>query len=126
MRKLTLVFLVACHAPVEQPKSEEKPGTAAAEAPPAYVLTGDLKDMQDKKTIRFLVTGSDDYMPRDGDPAASERALAEAFAKKLGLAPVFVHAERGQLIDDLNAGHGDVIAASLAVTSDRSDKITFS
>ncbi len=120
-----LVLIAACHKPEAELKKEKTEPALAAPLPP-YVLTGDLKDIQKKGAIRFLVAGADDYMPRDGDPAAAEHALAEAFAKKLGLSAEFIHADRSALIEDLNDGHGDVIAASLAVTPERATKIAFS
>jgi len=96
-------------------------------SPSSYVLNGDLAAMKTKGSIRFLVHGEADYLTRDGDPRTAERALANEFAKKLGLTPIFVPvAEQDDLISELNEGHGDVIIASFAVTPERSDKITFS
>ena len=101
----------------------------AADAPAtsAYVLKGDLSEIKSKGSIRFLVHGEADYLPRAGDPRAAERALAEDLAKKLGLNAVFVPvAEQDDLITQLNEGQGDVVIGSLAVTPERSKQIAFS
>ena len=100
---------------------------AAAPASEFYVLKGDYKEITDKGTIRFLVHGGADYLPRAKDPRAAERALAEDLAKRLGVKAVFVSvAEQDDLIDQLNDGHGDVIIGSFAVTAGRSKLIGFS
>lgn len=93
----------------------------------AYLLTGDLPAIQAKGTIRFLVAGGGgDYLPRAGDPAAAEHALAEAFAAKLNLKPEFIGEESDALLEALSKGRGDIIAASLAVTPERQAQIGFS
>jgi membrane-bound lytic murein transglycosylase F len=100
----------------------------AAEAPAAsYVLRGDLAEIKSKGFIRFLVHGEADYLPRDGDPRAAERALAEEFAIRLGLKPIFVSvAEQDDLVSELNEGRGDIIVGSFAITPERSRQIGFS
>src|SRR5215467_11183823 len=101
---------------------------SAADAPAApYVLRGDLSEIKSKGFIRFLVHGEADYLPRKGDPRAAERALAEEFAIRLGLKPIFVSVEeQDDLISELNEGHGGVIVGSFAITGDRSKQIGFS
>ena len=100
---------------------------ASDPAPELYVLKGDFREIIDKGTIRFLVHGGADYLPRNKDPRAAERALAEDLARRLGVKPVFVSvAEQDDLIDQLNEGYGDVIIGSFAVTAGRSKSIAFS
>src|SRR5262245_43602132 len=102
--------------------------TAAAqeESPPSYTLSGDLSEIRAKGSLRFLVHGEADHLPRNGDPKAAEQALARELAQNLGLTPVFVPvAEQGDLTAELNEGHGDVIVSSLAVTPRRSEQIAF-
>jgi membrane-bound lytic murein transglycosylase F len=102
--------------------------TAAAQEAPTgfYVLNGDLAEIRAKGSLRFLVHGEADYLPRNGDPKAAEHALARALAQNLGLTPIFVPvAEQSDLLTELNEGHGDVIVASLAVTPKRSERIAF-
>ena len=101
----------------------------AADAPSSssYVLQGDLPEIARKGTIRFLVHGEADHLPRAGDPRAAERTLAEDLAERLGVTPVFISvAEQDDLISELNEGHGDVIIGSLAITPQRSRQIAFS
>lgn len=104
-------------------------GVTAAEAPSSsfYTLRGDLPEIQKKGSIRFLVHGEADYLPRAEDPRAAERALAEELANRLNLTPVFVSvAEQDDLVSELNDGHGDVIIGSFAITGERSKQIVFS
>jgi len=99
----------------------------SAGTPAPYTLKGDLADIKSKGTLRILFHGAADYLPRDGDPRAAERALAEDLATRLGLTPVFVSvAEQDDLITELDDGHGDIIVGSLAVTAERSKVIAFS
>ena len=121
------LILVACLSIVcVLPRSMDRLGAADAPGSP-YVLRGDLSEIKSKGTIRFLVHGEADYLPRAGDPRAAERSLAEDFAARLGLSPVFVSvAEQDDLVSELNEGHGDVIVGSLAITPERSKQIAFS
>lgn len=125
-----LLACLLCAACQLSTQTEEAPvakvSAAAAPKVAAYVLTGDLPALQAKGTIRFLVAGEGEYLPRAGDPAAAERALAEAFAAKLNLKADFVSEEPSTLIAALSEGRGDVIAASLAVTPERQAQIGFS
>ena len=101
----------------------------AADAPASsfYVLKGDYREIGSKGSIRFLVHGEADYLPRAGDPRAAEHALAEQLANRLGVQAVFISvAEQDDLLDQLNEGYGDVVIGSLAITAARSKKIAFS
>ena len=102
----------------------------AADAPaaPSYLLKGDYQEMRSKNSIRFLIHGEADHLPRSGDPRAAERALAQKLANRLGVTAVFISvAEPDDLIDQLNDGHGDeIIVGSLAITAARSKRIAFS
>lgn len=105
-------------------KASGKPEPATI---PLYVLMGDEADIRAKGTIRFLVSGGADYLPRAGDPRTAERELARGLAEKLDLQPVFIPVEsRDQLIAELNAGHGDVIVDSMTVNAERSAQVAFS
>ena len=100
---------------------------AAAPQSNSYVLKGDYSEIANKGTIRFLVHGGADYLPRSGDPRAAEHELAEQLANRLGVKADFISvAEQDDLIDQLNEGHGDVIIGSLAITAARSKRIAFS
>ena len=100
--------------------------SAQEEPAPSYTLTGDLSEIRTKGAIRFLVHGEADHLPRGGNPKVAEQALARELDQGLGLLPVFVPvAAQSDLTAELHEGHGDVIVASLAVTPQRSEQITF-
>jgi ABC-type amino acid transport substrate-binding protein len=112
----------AAPAPAPPTSPEAAPDEPASE----YVLQGDLADVRSKGTIRFLVYGEADYLPRIGDPRGAEQALANEFAKKLGLTAQFVPvAGQDDLVTELTAGHGDVIVASFAITPSRAERVAF-
>jgi membrane-bound lytic murein transglycosylase F len=98
-----------------------------AKTPAPYTLKGDLADIKRKGFLRILFHGEADHLPRNGDPRAAERALAEELAARLGVTPTFISvAEQDDLITELNDGHGDMIIGSLAITAERSKRVAFS
>lgn len=100
--------------------------TVAAPPPESYELVGDLPAITAKQKIRFLVAATPDHLPRAGDPRTLDVALAEDFAAKLGLEAVIVPVvERDRLFAELNAGRGDVVIASLAITKARQQEVAF-
>jgi membrane-bound lytic murein transglycosylase F len=66
-----------------------------------------------------------DGLQRAGNPNTAEQALAARFATRLGLKPVFVELTHHDLFDALEAGQGDLVAASLSITPERSQRVTF-
>ncbi len=88
---------------------------------------GDLPELQKRGVLRVLVEGTDeDSLPRQGMPKAQDRALLERFAAKQGLTVEFLTVDSfDKLIPLLQEGHGDVIAADLAVTKDREKQVAF-
>jgi membrane-bound lytic murein transglycosylase F len=99
-----------------------RPGSAAAAEAPA---TGDLPAIRAAGALRLLVTAPE-HLQRAGDPKREELALAMAFARKLDLRAIpIVVSDRSQLIPALQAGRGDVIVGSLAVTPERAAAIAF-
>jgi ABC-type amino acid transport substrate-binding protein len=121
------VSLTVCAAVVFVASVGRMVGAAETSSSSFYVLKGDLAEIKSRGSIRFLVHGETDYLPRAGDPRAAERASAEELANRLGLQPVFVSvAEQDDLISQLNDGNGDVIVGSLAITAERSKRIAFS
>ncbi|GHH02950.1 transporter substrate-binding domain-containing protein [Comamonas sp. JC664] len=88
---------------------------------------GDLPELQKRGVLRVLVEGTDeDFLPRQGMPKAQDRALLERFAAKQGLTVEFLTVDSfDKLIPLLQEGHGDVIAADLAVTKDREKQVAF-
>lgn len=95
-------------------------------APAIAGAAGDLGEIKKAGTIRFLIPSTPDYLPRASDPRTAEMQLAEDFAKKLGLKASFVPVEqRDRFLDELNAGHGDVVVASLSPTPERNEVAAF-
>ena len=88
---------------------------------------GGLKVIRRRKTLRVLIPGdADQYLPRPGMPALNDINLAEAFAKSLGVEMTLVLVDTyDQLIPALVEGRGDLIAAQLTVTRERSRKVAF-
>src|SRR5262249_34328892 len=92
-----------------------------------YVATGDLKDIQTRGWIRVLVPERGEKLQRDGDPDAAEQALVLRVAEKIGVKTKFIPVETlTQMFEDLEAGRGDMIAASLAITPGRAQRFAFS
>jgi membrane-bound lytic murein transglycosylase F len=67
------------------------------------------------------------FLPRNGEPMMLDREIAQGLAEYLGrpYEPVVV-ADYAEMIDALLSGKGDVIAAELSVTRERSQLVTFS
>jgi len=87
----------------------------------------DLPGIIKRGTIRFIIRQPDGYLPRDGMPLEQDRVLAQAFGDRLNLNVEFVVAPtRADLIPYLLAGKGDVVAASLQITPERSAQVEFS
>jgi membrane-bound lytic murein transglycosylase F len=107
-------------APVKAAAGDEAP-------PPAYVLKGDLPELQKKGYLRVLVLAQGERLQRAGNPNAAEHTLAKKVARELGLKPVFIEvATYDDLFKELDEGRGDLIAASLSITAERQEKAAFS
>ena len=138
-----------------KPKSQagaESPATASAPPPPDAPSTaeeddrlniafanqpwhGDLDQMIGRRVIRVLVPYSKTFYFLDG---ATQRGLSyelmQEFDKslntkhkltKLRVGLVFIPTSRDQLIPQLIAGYGDIAAANLTVTAQRSAQVAF-
>ena len=77
--------------------------------------------------LRVLVpTLAEDNLQRAGAPAAEDREMTEAFARRLGLATEFISvASRSEILDRLEQGYGDVVTAQLTVTPERNGVLRF-
>ncbi len=65
-------------------------------------------------------------LPRRGDPALLQKELAVAYARSLGVEPLVVPVERqADVFDLLLEGRGDLVAASIAITPERSERVAF-
>lgn len=104
---------------------------AVREAARATVVdTGDLPAIGKRGTLRVLIPApheGESYLPRRGHPLDFELRIVEKFARARGLSPVWVPVpSRRDLIPWLLQGRGDLIAAGLAVTPERKQRIAFS
>jgi membrane-bound lytic murein transglycosylase F len=117
---------IAAVAPVKTSSAAKKPAAVEIVEAPSYVLTGDLKEIQQKGMLRLIVPAGLDALPRGHDPRLVERELAAEVAGRLGLKPVIVPVEdRAQLLSELEAGHGDMVVAAMTITDERSREAAF-
>ncbi len=117
---LALLAATGCEKPAEPE------GGPVAEPP--FVEAADLDRIRERGQLRVLFPrrGIPSHLPRSGYPLDFERQLANHFAGDESLTPVWVYLEeRGDLIDSLLAGKGDLIAANLTVTEERRKKVDF-
>ncbi len=110
----------------------------AAQTPHFATWTGDLDGMEDRRLVRILVPYSKTIYFIDGGQqlgtavlfgTALEKWLNETFKKtkqvdKFNIA--YVPVARGELLNALVEGRGDVIAADLTITPAREEQIDFS
>jgi membrane-bound lytic murein transglycosylase F len=129
-----LLALVACgkEAPPSQPPQPKRaeatpipnPLDAPSPAPPKVEpIARDLDAIRAGKTLRVLFTfNSTGYLVFRGETMGYEYELLSKFAKdqQLKLVPVVVR-DSATLIERLNRGEGDVIAAQLVAPSDESE-----
>ncbi|MCW9013041.1 MAG: membrane-bound lytic murein transglycosylase MltF [Gammaproteobacteria bacterium] len=93
----------------------------------SYLETGDLNKLKSRGILRILVPlRSERRLPRSGNLLDAEQEMAANFARSLELEPVLIYVDQfEQLIPDLLAGKGDVIAANLTITESRKQQISF-
>jgi len=117
---ILLAGLVGCgRAPDDSVQS--RPGAGS-------LCRGDLPALAQRGELRILLHGGrEGYLPRAGHPLTRERRLAEEFARRKNLRPVYVAVEEFKnLIPALNEGRGDLIAANLTILESRMDRVAFS
>lgn len=134
MKRLTVALLVVAMAACK-PSGKDTNGSSspdksqkASATPWEFIETGDLAALEKHGKIRILLPrqGDGPYLPRQGFPLDIERQTAEEFAESLGLEPLWVYVDnRGDLINWLLEGKGDVIAANLTVTDERKKRVAF-
>ena len=92
------------------------------------VFEGDLAGMKKRGAIRILTrNNANSYFLYRGKQMGFDYELMKLFAKKLGLRmELVVPPSHEDLIPWLLEGRGDVIAASMTITPERSEKVTFS
>lgn len=128
------VALWACPAPSAS-SPDAQPTARDAEAPVATARPEaiepdpvDLPGIRARGELRILVFGGgSSLLPRTGNPALQDEAMAVRFAETLDLVPVVIRVDaQDRLIPELLAGRGDLIAAQLTVTPDRAEAVAFS
>lgn len=116
--------------PVGSEGASDAEAAPVAEAEPATVAPDpvDLDGIRARGELRILLFGgASSILPRSGDPTLQDEAMAVAFARHLGLAPLVLRVEQqSDLVPALLEGRGDIIAAQLSVTPDRVDQVAFS
>ncbi|MEW6996434.1 transporter substrate-binding domain-containing protein [Colwelliaceae bacterium BS250] len=87
----------------------------------------DLPQIKDAKVLRVLTwEGNDNYLPRAGSPPNLDKDYILRFAAENQLEVEFIHVENFKdLIPDLLAGKGDVIASNLTINPIRERQVDF-
>ncbi|KPK29053.1 MAG: lytic transglycosylase [Desulfobacterales bacterium SG8_35_2] len=87
----------------------------------------DLPEIQESGVLRAItVYSATSYFIFKGRPMGFEFELLSRLSDDLGLDLVMVIAkDADELFTMLNSGHGDMVAASLTITKDRTEKVNF-
>ena len=118
-----LLLLAGC--PQQQPPTGAEHPLEAYD--PADSVTADLDVLCQRGTLRALLRFSaSSYFLYRGEPMGFEYELLESLAQELGLELEIVVPDRwSEMLPMLYRGAGDVIAAPLAVTRRRAEKVAF-
>lgn len=131
-------LLLALAAPAgagDDPPATELAVSGAVDERLARPFTGDLPEILERRMLRVLVTYSKtNFFYDQGRPRGFEHELmtqyGEALNRDAGLLErvhvVFVPTPFEHLLDDLEAGRGDVVAAGLTITPERQRQAAFS
>ena len=100
----------------------------SAVPPPPPQYTGDLPVLQSHGVLRVIVPPEPiAHIPKSAEPVTIDYDLARGLAAALKLKLVLVQVESyAQMVQKLLAGEGDVVAASLTITSARQKQAAFS
>ena len=94
-----------------------------------YIEMGDLPILKERGKLRVLLTDSTldvPYFPRQGLPIHYESELIERFAEQQGMEVEWIYIEKFRdLIPELLAGKGDIIASNLTITEGRKKQVAF-
>lgn len=121
-----LVLVAVALRPAEDGESEPVRDRPMSEPP--FFATEDLDGIRESGKLRILFPRRDvpPHLPRAGYPLDFERELAERFAESQELEPVWVFVDsRDELLDALDAGRGDIVAANLTSTRKRRERVAF-
>ena len=90
----------------------------------------DLPQIQQRGTLRIIVPPNPSgrsYLPRAGSPVVEQERLAREFAASLGLeAEVVPVSGIASMLEALEEGRGDMVAANLTATEERKARVGFS
>lgn len=122
---LALLGLAGCG----EPTSDNTVANLDSEPSGGAPLTpfADLEAIKQRGQLRILVGRLEEaYLPRQGLPIHRELDLASAFAESLNLKPIFIYRDHfAEMIPQLLAGEGDLIAANMTVTESRKRQVAF-
>ena len=92
------------------------------------VFKGDLDEIRARGVLRLITRNNGvTYYLHKGEPHGFDYGLARAFARSIGVRLQVVLPRPGEtLIDVLDGGRGDVIAASWSITGQRKARVRFS
>ena len=99
-----------------------------ATSKPPFIEAGDLPEILARQKLRILFPrqGAAAHLPRRGFPLDDEKELAEAYARRHGLEPVWIYmSSRDELIPALLEGKADFIAANMTATRERREHVAF-
>jgi len=99
---------------------------ALTDEPPAYLA--DLEEIKRRKVLRVLTrNASTTYFIYKGEQLGFEFELAREFARSLGVRlDIVIPPSRAALLEYLEAGRGDLIAAGMTRTPERERRFAFS
>lgn len=126
---LCVVAAVGC-TQKEKPAAEKAPGKVLLEPESVdeqVVAKGDLPEIETRGLLRILVPPrTEQSLRRPESDVRLERELAGHFAQRFEVdAQIVEVGEYEQLIPELLAGRGDIIAGQMTVTEVRADKVAF-
>jgi membrane-bound lytic murein transglycosylase F len=95
---------------------------------PPFVEAGDLAEITSRGQLRIILPRRNlsQRLPRSGLSMGFEQSLAEAYARELGLEPLWIYVEsRDQMLTWLLEGKGDFVASNLTATPERRERVAF-
>lgn len=133
IRLLLVVLLITAVLPMTHAATEDPPLKFETKV---NTVLGDFDVMQKRRVVRVLIPYSKTFYFIDsgGTQRGVMVELMQEFDKQInkGLKPsqkthlLFIPTARDQLIPQLIAGHGDIIAANLTITEEREKLVDFS
>lgn len=111
------------------PEKDKRAPSIKADSFFNFTEKGDLPALRNRGVVRLIAPRFEEPvgLPRDGMPASSYQAQAEAFVHSLGLTPQWVYVDTyTSLIELVNAGKADIIVSNFSVTEMREQQLAFS